>query len=500
MRELTIRLQPKQKLFARTVEEKSVTFYGGAKGGGKSKGVRDILLMRRFKYPGTHGGLFRRSYKELEGNHIRPLFNEYPILKDFWNDSKKVLSLPNGSTLEFCHCKQEKDTELYQGREYEDLAIEEAGQWPEGMFWTLYGSNRSSKPGFQARCLLTGNPGGIGHGWLKRLFIERRFKPHEQPDDFAFVPAFVQDNPALIKNDPGYLRRLEAQPNEALRKAYLLGDWDIYAGQFFTELRREVHLIKPFPIPHHWTLFGAYDFGFNHPASFGWFAADEDGNIYLYREFARAQLRVDQFAAELKKHPDTQKLTMIAAGHDCWAKKSVVKTGTPPTVAEGFTDAGIILSRAKTDRKQGANQLRNYLAWQNKTMNGQAVNGKPRFFIFDSCPIAWDALTRMEHDPNDPEDVLKVDAAEGDPLTGDDSYDMVRYGLMSRPMLAERPKVKLRPGSPELVEHTRKLMDDQLQREIDRQIAEEREREQDEIFGLEGAEVAQYYVQKKRER
>jgi phage terminase large subunit len=268
MQELTFSFQPKQRQFYETIENSPITFYGGAKGGGKSYAARTIILLRRFKYPGTHGGLFRRTYKELEGNHIRPLFKKYPFLKQFWNESKKLLSLPNGSTLEFCHCENEKDVDLYQGREFEDLFVEEAGQWTEEMFRTLLGSNRSALPGFKPRCGLTGNPGGIGHQWLKRIFVEKRFKPGERPGDYAFIQALVQDNAALMDNDPDYVAKLESEPNEALRRAFLYGDWDIFAGQFFGEIRREVHLVKPFPIPPHWNRFGSYDFGFNHPAAF----------------------------------------------------------------------------------------------------------------------------------------------------------------------------------------------------------------------------------------
>jgi phage terminase large subunit len=498
--ELKFALQPKQRLFRETVAKTPVTFYGGAKGGGKSRGVRDIMLLRRLENPKTHGGLFRRTYKELEGNHIRPLFKEHPELRQFWNDSKKVLNIPNGSSLEFCHCESESDVELYQGREFEDLAIEEAGQWTEKMFRTLHGSNRSSTPGFTPRCLLTGNPGGIGHAWLKRLFIERRFNERERPQDYAFIKALVDDNPALLKNDPDYVHRLEAEPNEALRKAYRYGDWDIFAGQFFTELRREVHFVRPFDIPDHWTRFGAYDFGFNHPAAFGWFACDEDGNVYLYREFVKAQLRVDQFAAAINRFPETKQLNPIVAGWDAWAKKAVLRRGAPPTVAEEFLAHELILSRAQIDRIQGAAQLRSYLAWQDKAPigGGKAQDGLPRLFIFSTCPITFEALSRMQHDPDRPEDVLKIDATDGDPMSGDDAYDMIRMGMMSRPILAERQKIRLRAGSPELVEHTRKLMDDQLQRDIDRQEAEDKERQSFETFGMDSGEVASYFIQKKR--
>lgn len=443
MTELEIALQPKQRKFLETIEETPITFYGGAKGGGKSKGLQLIMLLRRFKYPGSTGAIFRRTYPELEGNHIRPLFQAFPQLREYWNEAKKLLTLPNGSTLQFCHCNNEADIDLYQGREFHDLAIDEAGQWTEAMFRKILGSNRSSKEGLKARTLLTGNPGGIGHGWLKRIFIERRHNERERPQDYSFIQALVDDNVALVDNDPDYVYRLDSEPNEALRKAYRFGDWNIFAGQFFQEVNRDVHFISPFDIPRHWNRFGAYDFGYNHPAAFGWFANDEDGNTYLYREFVQAGMRVDQFAKEINKYDDTSKLYPIVAGHDCWTNKSVLKdTAQPPTIAEEFQSHGINIKRAVIDRIQGASQLRSYLAWQ-----GKPPRNKPRFFIFDTCPVSFDCISRMIHDPDRVEDVLKVDATEGDPLSGDDAYDMVRYGLMSRPAITDAVVVKHPVGS-----------------------------------------------------
>lgn len=440
--DLRIALQPKQKAFLRAIETTPVTFYGGAKGGGKSKGLQLIMLLRRFQYPGSTGAIFRRTFPELEGNHIRPLFQAFPELRSYYNESKKLLTFPNGSTLQFCHCNTEKDVSLYQGREFHDLAIDEAGQWTEPMFRTLQGSNRSTLTGVKPRTILTGNPGGLGHGWLKRLFVERRFNERESPQDYSFVQALVDDNQALMDNDPDYVRKLETEPNEALRKAYRYGDWEIFAGQYFQEINKDVHFIEPFRIPGHWNRFGAYDYGFNHPAAFGWFANDEDGNTYLYREHVQAGARVDEFAATVNAFSDTAGLYPIVAGHDCWTSKSTLRDDAqPPTVAEQFETHGLSLRRAVIDRIQGAAQLRDYLAWRGR------LSGKPRLYIFNTCPITFDTLARMIHDPDRVEDVLKVDATEGDPTTGDDAYDMIRYALMSRPTLTEAVKAKLVVGS-----------------------------------------------------
>jgi len=445
MNELRIALQPKQKLLYKTVEKTPITFYGGAKGGGKSKGLQLLMLLRRFEYPKSTGAIFRKTYPELEANHIRPLFQAFPSLRAYYQESKKLLTLPNGSELQFCHCKNEADISLYQGREFHDLAIDEAGQWTEAMFRTLLGSNRSSNPDIKPRCVLTGNPGGIGHGWLKRIFIEKRFNERERPDDYAFIQALVDDNSALMDNDPDYVRRLESEPNEALRKAYRFGDWDIFAGQFFQEISKEVHLIEPFHIPPHWNRFGSYDYGYNHPFSFGWFANDEDGNTYLYRRLSKTNMRVDLQAKAINEYEDTALLYPIVAGHDCWTQKSVLRDDAlPPTIAEQFSLHGIHLKKAVIDRIQGAAQVRDYLAWQKRPGN------KPRFFIFNipGCVEVFDCLARMIHDPDRVEDVLKVDATEGDPMSGDDDYDMIRYGLMSRPSITDKIKPNHAIGSP----------------------------------------------------
>jgi phage terminase large subunit len=443
MPSLRISLQPKQKLFRKSIEDFPVTLFGGARGGGKSYALRNIFLIRALEVPKRNAVIFRKTFPELDANHIRPLFLEHPQLRSFYNDSKKLLSLPNGSTIRFGYCEGEKDVHREQGQEIHDLGVDEAGAWGEGVFRTLLGSNRSSNPQIKPRCALTANPGSIGHQWLKRLFISRQFNERERATDYNFIQSLIADNAALIDNDPDYVHRLNSETNETLRNAYLHGSWDAMAGQYFSELDREKHLCRPFPIPPHWNRFGAFDFGFAHPAAFGWFANDEDGNTYLYRIFSKPRLRIDQIAAHLLEHEDTQSLYPIVAGHDCWTTRNVLRDDAlPPTVADEFARHGIQLKKATIDRIQGAVQLRSYLAWRDK------AGARPKLYIFDNCLPAFDCLSRMIHDPDKMEDVLKVDATESNPDGGDDLYDMIRYGLMSRPMLTEplRPKIPL--GSP----------------------------------------------------
>lgn len=395
------------------------------------------MLKRRIEIPHSRGVIFRKTYPELYNNHIVPLLTKFPALRQYYNSTNKEIIFPNHSVLMFRYCQYERDLSNHQGVEYHDLGIEEVGEWPENWFWTLKGSNRSSIPGISPRCALTGNPGGIGHKWLKRIFIDRAFREFENPKDFAFILSRLWDNPMLQINDPGYENRLRSNKNPQLVKAYVDGSWDIMAGQFFENVSRETHLFKPFDIPDHWIRSAGFDTGYNHPAFFVWLASDTDGNVYAYREYCKAKKRTEEIVSDLLKFPDTVKIQSIAAGHDCWAKQQ-----GSPSVDEKFTEASshkLTIHRANIDRIHGAGQLRDYLVLRDDGTD----KPKPRLRIFENCPILFDCLIRMTHDPDRPEDVLKVDAEDGDPYTGDDPYDGTRYAIMDSPRISvdpEKPK------------------------------------------------------------
>jgi hypothetical protein len=462
---IDIELQPKQTLFDRALERYPIVFYGGAKGGGKSMGLRLVWLKRFLTIPGSRNVIFRRTYQELEDNHIGPLLTQYPSLRPYYNPSKHAIRIPGtDSEYLFRYCKKETDVLLHQGIEYHSLGIEEVGQWSEWMFWRLMGSNRSGRADIPARAGLTGNPGGLGHAFLKRLFVQKRLKAHELeagyvPEDFHFVPARVYDNEALMENDPGYLKRLKAEPNEQLRKAYLDGSWDIAAGQFFGSFDREVHLVKPFDVPSHWEWFGGYDYGFAHPCVWGWWVADERGNIYRVRTIYKAGLHLDEQAAEVHrieselvaKKWKRSKQTTFWAGRDCWATRHAIqsKGHSDITIAEEFmkpstVGANIVyLKPANVARKLGAAQLRQRMRFEMRPgPKGVPERWGPQIFFFDTPenePIV-ECVTRMVSNPDDIEDVLKVDATEGDPFTGDDGYDEVRHAIMSRPISSTEPR------------------------------------------------------------
>lgn len=437
---LEIALQPKQKLFRDAVEKYPVVGFGGARGGGKSAGLRRIHLIRRIEYPGSTGVIFRETYPELEGNHIAPMLEEFPALKEYWNEQKKKLTLPNGSVELFRHCASVKDTGLYQGAEWHDFAFEEAGNTTEDRIEKLRASNRSSNSNIPARTQLTFNPGGIGHAWLKRKFITRNFRSNENPNDYHFIKSLLSDNPALTEADPGYRARLLSISNETLRKAWVDGDWDISAGSYFTSLDRDIHVVKPFEIPGHWPRFGAYDYGYAHPCAWLWFASDEDGNIYVYRELVKSRMGLTEQAEAVLEHPESESM-LWHAGLDAFTKKR----GDDPTIAEEFNnDHGLSMIRANVDRLQGASRCRESLNYQIRDKDDKKERIGPSVYFFDTCKIVYDCLTRMIHDDKRSEDVAKQDAVDGDPWTGDDPYDCFRYGIMSRPHIATKPRKRRR--------------------------------------------------------
>jgi len=237
-------LQPKQsEAFDKSLIT-PVLFYGGAKGGGKSYLIRAREIYRRMTNPKTKGLIVRKTYPELLSNHIRMFFTEYPQTVNWYKSSEKAIYYPNGSITELSHLGSVQDVYTYQGREYEDISIDEITQHEETVFKILRSSNRTTNPNIKPTMLLTGNPGGIGHGWAKRLFIDKLYQENENPSDFGFVQAKVYDNKALMDADPDYIKRLMDLPAD-LRRAYLEGDWTVFAGQVFSEFRRELHTCNP---------------------------------------------------------------------------------------------------------------------------------------------------------------------------------------------------------------------------------------------------------------
>lgn len=204
--------------------------YGGARGGGKSWAVRQKAMLMALRYPGIRILLLRRSFPELRENHILPLLAQLRGVAEY-KETEKAFTFPGGSRLRFGYCDREADVMQYQGQEYDVIFLDEATQFTEFQFQTLTACLRGANP-FPKRFYLTCNPGGVGHHWVKRLFVDRDYKEGECSEDYTFIQARVYDNQNLMEHDPGYVQMLKNLP-EDLRRAWLDGEWNIFAGQYY---------------------------------------------------------------------------------------------------------------------------------------------------------------------------------------------------------------------------------------------------------------------------
>ena len=277
------RCQPKQHQFM--MAHTRYVAYGGARGGGKSWALKEKCKRLALKWPGIRILIIRKNLDDLRQNHITPLRSELPEQVARYRELDKTFYFANGSTIKCAYFKTDHDADKYQGQEYDIIAIDEATQLLEHAFVIFKACLRGTNS-FPRRMYLTCNPGGVGHSWFKRLFIDREFKENENPDDYMFIQANIDDNAKLREADPEYVKQLESLP-EDLREMWRYGKWDVVVGQYFNEFRREKHVIEPIPIPSHWRRYRAIDYGLDALACV-WGAVSPDGDLYIYREEQKA--------------------------------------------------------------------------------------------------------------------------------------------------------------------------------------------------------------------
>lgn len=398
--------------------------YGGARGGGKSWAMRRKFIMLAMRYPGLKLLLLRRTLPELRENHINPMLEElhgYAIYKE----TQRVFVFPNGSRINLGYCDAEKDVYQYQGQEYDVIGLEEATHFTDTQREFLTTSNRSTRKDFTPRMYYTANPGGVGHSWFKRLFIDRDYKQGETPEDYVFIPARIYDNKILMENDPSYLKTLQALPEDR-RRAYLDGDWDVFAGQYFTEFKRDLHVIPPFEIPKEWKRYITLDYGLDMLAAY-WIAVDYQGFAYAYRELYEPDLIISDAAkAILEKMAPGEVIDRTIAPPDLWNRRQ----DSGKSAARLFADNGLPLSRANNDRVQGWYNLREWL----KPCKDEMGNPVAKLRIFSNCQNLIRTLPQLQHDERNTNDVATT------PHELTHAPDAIRYFVSGRPTEPEKKK------------------------------------------------------------
>jgi phage terminase large subunit len=402
--------------------------YGGAAGGGKS----DSLLiegLRQAHKKNYRAIIFRRTYPELQELMDRSLElfpRVFPGAK--WNEQKKRWVFPSGAMYIFASMDHENDKYKYQGREFQYIAFDELTQFTESQYMYLHSRCRTADPDIRCYIRAASNPGGEGHGWVKARFVDHGpYNVVVDPETGltrCFIPSRVYDNKILMAADPLYIKRLEGLP-ENDRRALLEGDWDVFAGQYYREFRRNIHVIEPFEIPSWWKRFRSLDYGLDCTACY-WWAVDNQGKCYIYRELYQPGLNLSQAAEKIisMTTPD-ENIAYTVASPDLWNRRQ--ETGL--SGEEIMRKAGLTgLIPANHDRIPGWRVLREYLT---PYIDEQGIT-TAKLVIFDHCTNLIRTLPALVHDEHNPEDVS--DKCE------DHGPESLRYGIMSRPPLAQVPK------------------------------------------------------------
>ena len=414
-----------------TDEHKYVAF-GGARGGGKSWAVRVNAIIMALKYPGIKQTIFRRNYGELIENHIKPMRSMLPKEVYAYNDSRKELKFINGSTVLFRHLNTARDVDKYQGTETDILYIDEATQFTFEEYKILTATVRGVGS-YPRRIYLTCNPGGVGHGWVKRLFVDRLFEGVEKPEEYSFIRSRVMDNKILMRTDPEYVAKLEALPPK-LRKAWLDGDWNIFEGMFFEEFRDEpshykdrkfTHVIDPFDVPPDWKIYRSFDWGYARPFACQWWAVDYDGVAYNIMELYGC---TDEPNTGVKWIPDKvfAEIHKAECEHPWLKGKQILGVADPAiwdaesgeSVADVAARHGVVFTRADNARISGWLQMHYRLCFDD--------NGKAMMYIFKHCKGMIRTLPTLLYDEYRFED-LDTDGE-------DHLADATRYFCMSRPI------------------------------------------------------------------
>jgi len=413
-----LKFQPKQIEALEAVKKYKYTLYGGAAGGGKSYFLRWVavyLLMyfaAVYKAKGVRIGLFCEDYPALEDRQLSKIRYEFPSWLGDMNQQRHEYVLKpkwGGGVIAF---RNLDDPSKYLSSEFACILIDELTRNPRDIFDFLTGMRMRwpNLPAKEWKFVGATNPGGIGHLWVKKLWIDRDFSDEPfDPNDFVFVQAFYSDNKYI---DAGYEKQLASLP-EKQRRAYLEGDWDIFEGQFFTEWRRDIHVIEPFEIPESWPRYVGIDYGTANPFCALWMAVDYDGNVYVYRELYDRGLTAKEQAKLIREASRNENIYAYVCDPSMKIKNQG-RGSILTSIADDYRSEGVPVIFGNNDRIHGANVVRRYLR--------QDENGKAKLRVFSTCQNLIRTLPALVHDEKKPEDV--------DTRGEDHAYDALRYGLL----------------------------------------------------------------------
>lgn len=421
--------------------------FGGARGGGKTDGILGKYALKEKRWgPGFNAVFFRKEMPQQD-DLIERAKQIYLPTGARYSEQKKQFAMPHGGRIRFRPMESVADAEKYQGQSLSDAAVEEAGNYPmSAPIDRLFGCLRSAH-GVPVQLLLSANPGGPGHHWIKQRFIDPaplgyerliRELPNGAQHHAVYIPSRIQDNTVLLKQDPGYVNRLYLVGSVELVRAWLEGDWNVIAGAFFPEFNLAQHVCAPFPIPEHWSRIRMGDWGSAKPFAIYWGAIADGstelpagspqvprGTLIIYREWygwngkanEGCHLTAQEVGQGIKEREQGEKISDEVLDPAAFARDG------GPSIAERMN-----LNWRRADNSRVA-KIGAIGGWDEVRARLKAIDGG--LLIFSTCPHLIRTLPALQHDPLKAEDV--------DTNGEDHAPDALRYGCMSRPIVRDLP-------------------------------------------------------------
>jgi phage terminase large subunit len=459
---MDVRLQPKQSELLSLILDTDYTVigYGGSNGGGKSDGMRSVnmvLCTMKKKFP-IKTLIFRRKSNDLLENHIIPFFQRYPELNRFFNKTERMIYWADGSTTKFGSSDNEDDITDFEGKEYDYIFVDEATHCTQYMLEYLKTRNRSGN--VRAKCIYTMIPGFIGHNYIKRIFITKKYLDYENPDDYVYLPARVWDNVVwcenilakegytvtdyyynwteeerksycLLKSD--YAKTLKHLP-EQKRKARLFGDWFVFEGQFFEEFNFDVHVVQSenylsYRELKNFQICGSLDYGST--TSLMMCARDHNDNYILFDELHQEKVPRQKKIEETKKFlKDRGMLDQVVVGDTNLWLKDAFDVDISTTAAIQYINAGIKLvkvSKASPVKNKGYREACNdtiadLIHYEMDPKNPSDFLVRPKLLVYARCKNFLETFPALVVDPKNPEDILGGQ--------DDHDYDAAKMGIM----------------------------------------------------------------------
>ena len=410
-RAFTYKPTAKQKIFHKT---KSLhKLFGGAAGGGKTQALLAECIMNCIRYPGIKGLFLRRTYSEV----METIEDRLPSMIKAVNGEKpyyirnNVLHF-NGCQIVLGYWQDDRSNDRYFGTEYDFIAVDELTRtiYKKTDLQKLLARNRTSKARLRARgfvpYFMAGtNPGGLGHMYVKDVWIDGNPWTGYKKADFAFISSRVEDNPYLLDNDPNYVRRLESMADENMRKALRWGDRNVFEGQFFLEYMELQHVVPMVRIARAVRTILCLDYGIRKPAAVYLLRRDTEGQFWASHELYVTGHTFEQLGIAIKKKYASFNPDYIEADPAVFSKNGSENSG-----AEILQEhSGFRVLAANNNRQAGRNLVKSLLKSNRLFIQTTCVNLKREF-----GEVVYDDKTDNDLDSNG----------------SDHALDALRYGLM----------------------------------------------------------------------